>query len=105
MLRDNRLPRIWSPIAAQDLLDIWDYVASDGSPAVADKQLHEIDRSCFALGRWPEYGKARDDVRVGLRSVSVSRYEVFYRVTKTAIEIVRVLHERRDVDGIFSDRD
>ena len=63
--------------------------------------MHEIDRACFALGAWPEYGKARDDVRAGLRSLSVSRYVVFYRVTKTAIAIVRVLDERRDVDVIF----
>jgi toxin ParE1/3/4 len=75
------------------------------SAAVADKQVHEIDRGCFALGAWPEYGRARDDVREGLRSVSVSRYVVFYRVTKKAIEIVRVLDERRDVDVIFSKDD
>src|ERR1700674_156361 len=104
MRKDDRLPRIWSPIASQDLLDIWTYVAKDRSAAVADKQLHEIDRVCFALGAWPEYGKARDDVRKGLRSVSVSRYVVFYRVMN-AIEIVRVLDERRDVDAIFADKE
>src|SRR5438270_7691903 len=103
MRRNDRLPRIWSPIARQDLLDIWAYVAGHNSRAIADKQLHEIDRVCFALGGWPEYGKARNDVRAGLRSVSVSRYVVFYRVTKEAIEIVRVLDERRDVDVIFQE--
>jgi hypothetical protein len=30
---------------------------------------------------------------------------VFYRATKHAIEIVRVLDERRDIDAIFSDSD
>jgi plasmid stabilization system protein ParE len=30
-----------------------------------------------------------------------SRFVVFYRVTETAIEIVRVLDERRDVQRIF----
>lgn len=88
-------------MATQDLLDIWTYVAIHGTSAVADKQLHEIDRVCFALGGWPEYGRARDDVREGLRSVSVSRYVVFYRVTKKAIEIVRIFDERRDVDVVF----
>jgi toxin ParE1/3/4 len=103
MRKSGRLPRIWSPLARQDLLDIWSYVATHSSAAIADKQLHEVDRVCLALGGWPEYGKARDDVRRGLRSVSVSRYVVFYRVTKTAIEIVRVLDERRDVDVIFQE--
>jgi toxin ParE1/3/4 len=105
MKKPHRLPRIWSPEAEQDLFDIWDYVRMDATAAVADKQLHAIDTVCFALGAWPEYGKARDDVREGLRSVSVSRYVVFYRVTKTAIEIVRVLDERRDVDAIFADEE
>jgi toxin ParE1/3/4 len=94
----DRFPRIWSRQAEQDLFDIWAYIANN---AVADNQLHEIDRACFALGAWPEYGKVRDDVRAGLRSVAVSRYVVFYRVTKTAIEIVRVLDERRDVEAVF----
>jgi plasmid stabilization system protein ParE len=102
MRKGDRLPRIWSPVATQDLFDIWAYIANDATAAVADKQLHEIDRVCFALGAWPEYGRARNDVQDGLRSVSVSRYVVFYRVTKTAVEIVRVLDERRDVDRIFS---
>ena len=101
MRKDDRLPRIWSPMARQDLLDIWAYIAVHGSSAIADKELHEIDRVCLTLGGWPEYGKARDDVRSGLRSVSVSRYVVFYRATKDAIEIVRVLDERRDVVVIF----
>jgi toxin ParE1/3/4 len=79
------------------------YVWSTASAAVADKQLHEIDRACFVLGAWPEYGRARDDVRLGIRCVSVSRYVVFYRVTMKSIEIVRVLDERRDVDAIFSE--
>ena len=70
--------------------------------AVAEKQLQKIDRVCFVLGAWPEYGRARDDVHEGLRSISVSRHVVFYRATKTAIEIARVLDERRDVDAIFS---
>jgi toxin ParE1/3/4 len=105
MKKANRLPRIWSPEAERDLFEIWDYVWSAATGAVADKQLHEIDRVSFVLGAWPEYGRARNDVREGLRSVSASRYVVFYRATKNAIEIVRVLDERRDVDAIFADEE
>jgi plasmid stabilization system protein ParE len=35
--------------------------------------------------------------------MAVARYVVFYRVTNAAVEIVRVLDERRDVDAILSD--
>jgi toxin ParE1/3/4 len=101
--KDDRLPRVWSPEAERDLFEIWDYVWLAATAAVADKQLREIERVCFVLGAWPEYGRARNDVRAGLRSVAVSRYVVFYRVTKSAIEIVRVLDERREVEAIFED--
>jgi toxin ParE1/3/4 len=97
----DRLPRIWSPEARQDLFATWEYIAYESATATADKLLRDIDNECFALGAWPKYGKARDDVREGLRSVSVSRYVVFYRAKREAIEIVRVLDERRDVEMIF----
>ena len=102
MIEDNGLIR-WSPEAEQDLFDIWDYIWSAASAAVADKRLREIHHVCWLLGRSSELGKARDDVRAGLRSIPVDRHVVFYRITKEAIEIVRVLDERRDVEAIFWD--
>ena len=101
MKSGDRLPRIWSPEARQDPFDICNYIWLDASAAIADKLLKEIDHACFVLGAWPKYGKARDQVRKGLRCILVPRYVVFYRVTKHAIEIIRVLDERRDVLDIF----
>ena len=100
-MKGDRWAILWSPPAAQDLLDIWEYVAVAASPAAADRRLHEIDRACFALGGWPQFGKARDDVRKGLRPTHIGRYVLFYRLTEDAIEVVRVLDERRDVEKIF----
>ena len=92
------------PMATQDLLDIWEYIATTTRCPRAEQATHEIDRVCFALGGWPEYGKARDDVRDGLSiGLGLFRYVIFYRVTKQAIEIVRVLDERRDIEAIFDD--
>ena len=71
------------------------------SARFADKVVNDIHNVCFVLGAWPEYGKVRDDVRAGLRSIRVDRYVVFYRIGKRAVEIVRVLDERRDIDATF----
>lgn len=49
----------------------------------------------------PELGKPRNDICEGLRSIGVSRHVVFYRIGKTDIEIVRVLHGRMDVVNQF----
>ena len=46
--------------------------------------------------------RARDEVVPGLRSMLVHPYTIFYRVDDQAVEIVRVLHERRDLARIFS---
>ena len=92
----------WSPRAEIDLLNIWRYVASESLASTADRALKEIYRTAWLLGGYPEFGRPRDDVRAGLRSVLAQRYVIFYRVKPKAVEIVRVLDERRDVDAIFS---
>ena len=98
---DDRLPRIWLREAEYDLFEIWEHIWMNASARIADNVLKDLHHVCFVLGAWPAYGKARDDVRAGLRSVRVDRYVVFYRIGKSAVEIVRVLDERRDVDANF----
>jgi len=67
----------------------------------AERLIKELHRACYVLGAWGEYGRARDEVGLGLRSLHVIRYVAFYRIKEDAIEIVRVLDERRDIDAIF----
>jgi toxin ParE1/3/4 len=38
----------------------------------------------------------------GVRSMPVHPYVVFYRVRNEAVEIVRVIHGRRDIGTIFA---
>ena len=97
-----RRPVLWAPFAEADLFNIWRTVASDSLASTADRTLKEIHRAACLLGGYPEFGRLRDDVRIGLRSVLSQRCVIFYRVKPKAIEIVRVLDERRDVDAIFS---
>jgi toxin ParE1/3/4 len=101
-MRRGEQPVDWSPEAEQDLLAIWNYVAREASPGAADEQLRSLDRACEALAQWPHSGRARDELFRGVRSIAVEAYVVFYRVGNSAIEIVRVLHGRRDVDAIFA---
>jgi len=56
------------------------------------------------LEEHPLAGRARDELRLGLRSITVRRpHVVFYRITDNDPEIVRVLDGRRDIDRIFAD--
>jgi toxin ParE1/3/4 len=97
----DRRPRIWSPEAEEDLYSIWLYLAGAASPSIADRAVIGIYHVAFVVGGYSEFGRAREDIRPGLRSVRFERWVVFYRVRRDAIEIVRVLDERRDVDMIF----
>ena len=96
---------LWAPAARQDLIDIWRYFAGVASPDVADKLLHEIEHAAARLLTSPEMFPARrdlmPDVPDGLRSVPIHPYTVFYRSAASAdagkdVQIIRVLHERRD---------
>jgi toxin ParE1/3/4 len=82
--------------AEQDLEDIWLYVAQNDAIA-ADRLLGKILDKLPMLAQFPEMGKSRDDILKGLRSFPVKPYLVFYTRTADRVEIVRLLHQSRDI--------
>lgn len=82
--------------ARQDLIDIWRYIAPN-NPAAADALLDRIDEKCALLARNPRLGAERSDIRPGLRYLVVGEYLILYRIIEHGIEIVRVVHGRRDL--------
>jgi toxin ParE1/3/4 len=55
------------------------------------------------LEEHPLAGRARDEIRPELRSVSVNPHVVFYRVSDDTAQIIRILDGRRDIEDIFAD--
>ena len=49
----------------------------------------------------PEAGRLRPELRAGLRSFPVGRYLIFYTVNSSDIEIARVIHSARDIEGLL----
>ena len=94
---------ILSPDAERDIDDIWDYLTTEASIRVADKTVRAIARACRILEKHPVAGRSRDNLISGLRSVLSHPYVVFYRVSAADVQIVRVLHQRRDLEAIFTD--
>jgi len=93
---------VWTPEAEQDLLDIWTYLSLEATARVADQQLLRIDAGCRTLTRFPHLGRLRTELGTDIRSILVQPYVVFYRLTSTAVGVLRVLHGRRDIDDIFA---
>ena len=86
--------------ARRDLIDIWRHVAG-GDERAADRLLDDIDARCRELAEHPRLGPRREDVRPGLRHLVVEPYVVLDRVAGDGVEIVRVVHGRRDLQGLF----
>ncbi len=53
------------------------------------------------LSVYPHFGRARDDLELGLRSVAKGYFVILYRVTDLQIDIVLIIDGRRDYDRGF----
>lgn len=94
-----------APRAERDLEDIGSYIAAD-DPVAAGEVISRFERMANLLGDRPHIGApVLLPARTGLRKMSMPPYIVFYRVTETRVEIVRVLHSARDIGdmSLFSD--
>jgi toxin ParE1/3/4 len=88
--------------ADEDLIDIWTSIAAD-NPGAADRVLDAIERRWQCLALHPFSGIARDDIAPGIRHLVAGRYLTLYRVTGEGVEIVRVLHGRRQIDRTMTE--
>jgi toxin ParE1/3/4 len=86
-----------------DLDLIWAYVAKQsGSVDVANRVIDSITDHFFLLSRHPQLGRRRDDdLRPGLRSVSVSGYVIIYRIENEDVLILHVVHGCRDIQTLL----
>ncbi len=86
--------------ARQELLEIWQYIAGDNEPA-ADRFIDLLVHHFQVLGRNPYAGRIRDDLRKGYRSFPVGQYVIFYRVQSPGVQIMHIIHGRRDIDYLL----
>ena len=90
----------YSRRAEQDLLEIWDYIAQDDTNA-ADRLADEIERTAALLAENPRLGRARPDIAPEFRYFPVGNYVILYRLIVDGIELVRVIHAARRIDGLL----
>lgn len=94
----NSLPIVRNARAEDDLIAIWLHIASD-SEAAADRLLDRIEARWRQLTTYPFSGAPREDIAPGIRHLVVGDYLILYRVGATAIEILRVLHGKRNIEA------
>jgi toxin ParE1/3/4 len=91
--------------AKQDLRDIWRGLAEFSGLQQADGRLQAIRQKFRLLIQFPNAGRSRDELLPGLRSLVAHEFVIFYRVATPWLEIVRVIHGRRDIDAIFQEEE
>jgi plasmid stabilization system protein ParE len=96
---------ILSPEAAGDLFDIWDYIESQSRAEIADRVVSEIRARIEFLSGSPSVGHRRKDLsHHDLRFFASYSYLIVYRPNTNPLQIVSILHGRRDVEQILNDR-
>ena len=95
------MPRyVVSPLARQDLKEIYRYIARD-NPSAAKKLRERLVEKLRLVGRNPEFGEPCDEVRPRLRYTVVGNYVIYYLPEPTRVLIARVLHGARDRDQLL----
>ncbi|MGO9632274.1 MAG: type II toxin-antitoxin system RelE/ParE family toxin [Steroidobacteraceae bacterium] len=98
------MPRRIEPsrAAIADFDAIYDYISRD-NPRAAAQVLRSLDRSIQLLSDPPKLGKVFRHRQLPLRLLTHNDYLVFYRERPGVIEIVRVIHGRRNIPDILDE--
>ena len=88
-----------SPAAQTDLGKIWDYTYESWCEAQATAYLRELQWAIERVAANPLIGRSCDEIRPGYRKFAAGSHTFFYRADADGvIDVVRVLHNRMDVD-------
>ncbi|MBI3210300.1 MAG: type II toxin-antitoxin system RelE/ParE family toxin [Candidatus Solibacter usitatus] len=90
-----------APEARRDIREIWSFIAGDSLEA-ASRVRYAIRDECLRLAQYPFLGHHRRDLtsREDVRFWPVYSYLIIYRPDTSPLEILRVLHGKRDVKGV-----
>ncbi len=93
-----------APEAEDDLRQIWRYLLGEASPAIANRIQGELVDAFEGLADVPGKGHKRPDLTSrDVLFFSVYQYMIVYR-RATMVEIVAVLHGKRDVRRLLKTR-
>jgi plasmid stabilization system protein ParE len=97
-------PYLVAPEAEDDLRQIWRYLLGEAGPAIANRIQGELVDAFEGLADVPGKGHKRPDLTSrDVLFFSVYQYMIVYR-RATMVEIVAVLHGKRDVRRLLKTR-
>jgi len=90
---------VFSPSAQRDIDSIFDYSAEYWGAPQAVRYVEDLRDICLSLANGTRRGQAVDYVRQGYSRIKAGSHFIFYRQSPTKTEIVRILHQRMNVES------
>ena len=94
---------LFTPLATEDLQEIWVYLAENAGSKTANKFLLAVKKKCETLAEFPEMGRVRHEYLLNLRSFSFSNYIIFYLLLDDGVEVLRIVHGSIDIQQVFDE--
>ena len=79
---------LFTPLATEDLRDIWIYLAENSGGETANKFLLEIKKKCETVAEFPEAGRLRHEFLLHLRCFPFKNYVIFYLPLDEGVEVL-----------------
>lgn len=93
---------IFGPRAANDLIELYDYISAQGAPLTAIRYIDRLEQYCRNFDLFAERGARRDDIRPGLRIIGFERRVLIaFTVEDERVVILRLLYGGRDLTAAF----
>ena len=82
---------VFAPKAEGDLVELFEYIAGQGSPTNAAEYTEAIVAYCETLATFPHRGMLRDDIRPGLRVTNFRKRAVIAFQVDDALARISIL--------------
>lgn len=91
------------PEAEEDLFNIFAFTIETWGLDQAQRYIRDLDSMFDSITETPQLGMACDGIRSGYRRHPCGKHMIYYRITDTFIDVVRILHHHQDAEQALSD--
>lgn len=91
----------YRPAALSDLANIGDYTAGRWGKQQTRTYIGQIADTIDRVLATPGIGQAANHITPGLRKIRSGSHIIFYYIGNGRIDVVRILHQRMDLEGRF----
>jgi toxin ParE1/3/4 len=92
---------VFSQQAEDDLLATAEYLDDEAGKAAAYALIDRVYSVADLLAAFPLMGTPQPRLGHNVRSTPVGRHTIVYRVHDDFIYVIRILHQRQDIDETF----